>query len=118
MHIVPAIVGLATLAMAGPDKPAMDPPFDRQKLSNNLKANLQPTHSTKEYWSPEWIPEGCKNTAKSLNLDPNDFYVFNVKYDDCSEPWTFCRHKDYSQSDDDMIDNFGRMPVHVRSYIR
>jgi hypothetical protein len=29
-----------------------------------------------------------------------------------------CRHKDTHASEIDMIDIFGRMPVHTRSYVR
>ena len=112
-------VGGASLALAGnPDKPEISPAFDRGRFETDLRNNLHPTQSTWDYWGEGWIPQGCKDIATSHGLNPFDFTIFNVHYTDCSEPWLFCRHKDAGASEIDMIDMFGRMPVHMRSYIR
>lgn len=36
----------------------------------------------------------------------------------CSVSWTFCRHHNASLSQIDMIDLFGRLPVHERQWVR
>lgn len=114
-----ATIAGATLALAGnPDKPEMSPGFDYGRFEGALRDNLHPTHSNWDYWGPGWIPEGCKSIAQGHGLNPNDFTIFNVHYDDCQEGWTFCRHKDAGASEIDMIDMFGRAPVHMRQFIR
>jgi hypothetical protein len=44
--------------------------------------------------------------------------VYNVFYEDCDRPWVICRHKDAPMSIEKMIDNFGRLPVRLRSLVR
>ncbi|KAK2592709.1 hypothetical protein QQS21_009584 [Conoideocrella luteorostrata] len=113
------IIGSAGLVLTGtPSKPEMSPVFPRDLLEANLLINLPATNSTWDYWGQGWIPQGCWDIATSHGLDPNDFTVLNVHYKDCPEIWTFCRHKDSSTSEVQMMDIFGRMPVHMRSYIR
>lgn len=36
----------------------------------------------------------------------------------CSAPWIICYHKNSNGSLDDLIDRFGRLPVHTRQYVR
>lgn len=113
------LIGGASLVLAGnPSKPEMNPGFPRDRFETDLRNNLHPTHSKWDYWGAGWIPQGCKDIATGHGLNPNDFTIFNVHYDDCGEAWTFCRHKNAGASEIDMIDIFGRMPVHMRSYIR
>ncbi|TQV92290.1 hypothetical protein V2A60_006978 [Cordyceps javanica] len=112
------ISGAALVLAGNPDKPEMNPAFDYGRFEAGLRDNLHPTHSSWDYWGPGWIPQSCKDIATSHGLNPNDFTIFNVHYDDCQEGWTFCRHKDSGASEIDMIDIFGRAPVHMRSFIR
>lgn len=113
-----SILALAALAAAGPDKPAMNPGLNRNGLKQGLLDNLHPMHSTWEYWEKGWLPQSCRDIAKDHGLNPADFTVFNVHYDDCSAAWTFCRHKDSGADEISMIDIFGRMPVTMRGFIR
>lgn len=114
-----SVLALASLAIAAtPSKPAMSPAIDRGKFETNLRNSLHPTHSTRDYWGAGWIPQSCKDIATGHGLNPNDFTIFNVHYDDCHEGWTFCRHKNAGASEIDMIDIFGRVPVRMRSFVR
>lgn len=112
--VVSAFVGVA----ANPDKPSMEPGIDRGRFESNLRNNLRPTHSVWDYWGGGWIPRSCGDIARDHGLNPNDFTIFNVHYDDCQEGWTFCRHRNAGASEIDMIDMFGRLPVHMRSFVR
>jgi hypothetical protein len=64
------------------------------------------------------LPARCKAVAQERNLNVYDIDVFNVHYDDCDAAWVFCRHHDAQVSLDQMIDNFGRMPVRLRNMVR
>ncbi|KZV85503.1 hypothetical protein EXIGLDRAFT_726077 [Exidia glandulosa HHB12029] len=81
-------------------------------------AHLNPTQSTWDQWGWGWIPQSCFDAANSNNVSPYDFEVFNVHYTDCGTAWVFCRHHSASLSQIDMIDLFGRLPVHERQWIR
>ncbi|KAK3318838.1 hypothetical protein B0H66DRAFT_251066 [Apodospora peruviana] len=105
-------------AASAQNKPLINPAFPGSRMETDLRNNLKPTHSTWDYWGAGWIPQGCRDIATSHNLNPADFTVFNVHYDDCSEPWSFCRHKRAGASEIDMIDIFGRLPVRSRSFVR
>ncbi|KAF3201333.1 hypothetical protein TWF679_011393 [Orbilia oligospora] len=69
-------------------------------------------------WGAGWIPKGCKDRFIGKGYDADDVEVFNIKYTDCDQAWTFCRHKDAQLSLEDMADSFGRMSVHMRSLVR
>lgn len=109
---------VVTASAQNPDKPTIKPPMKWDRMENDLRRNLSPANSTRKYWSPGWIPATCKDFADGHNLSSSNFTVFNVNYDDCSEPWIFCRHMNATASELDMIEMFGRMPVRMRSYVR
>lgn len=118
---VAAASALVPLAAARLDKPVIQPNFPGgglDSLSQDLLNNLKPTHSTNDDWGSDYLPADCKNIAKSNGFSPFDVSAFNIHYDDCSEPWIFCRHKDSPLSKIDMIDIWGRLPVRMRQYIR
>ncbi|EWC47391.1 hypothetical protein DRE_00359 [Drechslerella stenobrocha 248] len=69
-------------------------------------------------WGRGWIPQGCKDRFISKGYQASDAEVFNVKYDDCDRAWTFCRHKDSQLSIGQMVNKFGRLPIHMRSLVR
>lgn len=113
--------GLASVASARLDKPIINPTFSGgglDSLAQGLLDHLAPTQSTHDNWGAGYIPEDCKNLAKSNGFSPFDVTPFNIHYSDCNDVWIFCRHKDSPLSQIDMIDLFGRMPVHMREYIR
>ncbi|KAK6352468.1 hypothetical protein TWF730_009293 [Orbilia blumenaviensis] len=83
-------------------------------FSQNTNASLEWI----DPWGDGWIPQGCKDRFLAKGYDAKDARVFNVKYTDCDQAWTFCRHKDAQLSIDDMADSFGRMSVHMRSLVR
>ncbi|OAR01581.1 hypothetical protein LLEC1_00869 [Akanthomyces lecanii] len=116
-----AIAATLPLASAGLNKPIINPQFPNNGLGSlgpGLMQHLRPAKRTWDKWGPGWIPEDCKNLAKSNNLSPFDITPFNIHYEDCPDSWVFCRHKDSPLSETDMMDLFGRMPVKMRSYIR
>lgn len=56
--------------------------------------------------------------ANAHGLSPYDIEVFNAHYDDCQDIWIMCRHHDAEVSQNQMIDVFGRLPVHMRDFVR
>ncbi|KAA8649363.1 uncharacterized protein ATNIH1004_005264 [Aspergillus tanneri] len=102
------------------DKPALTP--DLGYLLQGSVDNLHPTHSTWDKWGDGWIPEDCKSMAQNpnlnLNLNPSDFEVYNVHYDDCGDAWVLCRHKDSPVDLVTTVDIFGRLPVRMRDWVR
>ncbi|KAL4886637.1 hypothetical protein BJY04DRAFT_178054 [Aspergillus karnatakaensis] len=113
------IICLLSPTLAQLEKPIMDPavPFDQMDpfLYNNTKA----TPATYEQWEFGWLPARCHDVAESWeNQDPYDMEVFNVTYEDCAQPWVMCRHKEAQLTLDQMIDNFGRLPVRMRNLVR
>lgn len=110
---------IAVAAGAGkPYLPTIKPPFDWDRMETDFLTYLTPTNSSVRNWQAGWIPKACSDFAQDHNLNESDFKVFNVYYEDCSEPWIFCRHNDAAASEHDMIEMFGRMPVDMRSYVR
>lgn len=120
------MVTISTLAFAGAalvapalarlDKPLISPAIP--PLDDGLFKNLKPTQSTHDQWEWGWIPDRCRDEANAHNLSPYDIEVFNVHYTDCSDAWVMCRHHKAQVSQDQMIDVFGRLPVHMRSWVR
>lgn len=113
-----AFVGAALVgpAIARLDKPLISPPIPA--LDDGLFKNLKPTQSTNDQWEWGWIPDRCRDEANAHNLSPYDIEVFNVHYTDCSDAWVMCRHHKAEVSQAQMIDVFGRLPVHMRSWVR
>ncbi|KAL8660055.1 MAG: hypothetical protein Q9202_006821 [Teloschistes flavicans] len=112
-----AIVSLlATSTSAALSKPPLHPNLDY--LQQGLLNNLHPTHSTWDIWGAGWIPQDCKTMTQNAGLNPLDVETYNVHYDDCSTAWVMCRHKSSPDPLINMIDLFGRLPVHTRQYVR
>ena len=81
-----ALVGGVALVRAQ-NKPTIQPNFDfGGRIETDLRNNLKPTHSVWDYWGAGWIPQACKDWANGHSLNPKDFTVFNVHYDDVSIP--------------------------------
>lgn len=103
------------------DKPVISPEFPNGGLGSlaaDLEANLRPPLSSFEYWETGFIPQDCKTLAEGGGFSALDVSTFNIYYDDCEEPWIFCRHKDSPLSEKQMIDFFGSLPVRMRVYNR
>ncbi|KAL7917761.1 hypothetical protein ACQKWADRAFT_305971 [Trichoderma austrokoningii] len=116
-----ALFALLPLAFANLDKPVIQPNFPSSgpnTIGQGLLDNLKPTHSTSDVWGAGWIPADCKALVEAAKLSPFDVIPFNIHYTDCSQTWTFCRHKDSPLSQIDIIDLFGRIPVRMRDFIR
>ncbi|KAL8858946.1 MAG: hypothetical protein Q9178_004625 [Gyalolechia marmorata] len=97
-------------------KPPLQQNLDnlKQGLVNNLKV----TPHTKERLAAGWMPARCKVVANEENLNPADFQVWRVRYNDCSEPWVMCYHKNSPKPLNNLVNTFGRLPVHTRDYVR
>ncbi|KAL3462369.1 hypothetical protein BJX64DRAFT_141726 [Aspergillus heterothallicus] len=112
-------VALAALTPANAtlDKPALTDNLDYLLDGNvaNLPSNGGPYWGK---WETGLMPADCKSIAESQGLDPTDFEVWDIFYDDCQDGWSFCRHKDSSDSFETLVDTFGRIPVRMRSWVR
>ncbi|KFY97590.1 hypothetical protein V500_02006 [Pseudogymnoascus sp. VKM F-4518 (FW-2643)] len=88
-------------------------------VNTKLMANMPSTKSTHKEWAHGTIPESCAAQGKNANppLKTADFHIFDVRYTDCDEPWIMCRHKDAPLSINQLIDYFGRLPVHERQSV-
>lgn len=109
---------LASLASAQLDKPVIDPEFPSGGLDQGLNDHLRAPGSSWDAWEEGWIPEDCKNMIEGTEFSVQDITPFNIHYDDCEDPWVFCRHKDSPLSEDYIVDAFGKMPVRFRSFVR
>ncbi|KAL4900074.1 hypothetical protein BDW74DRAFT_162353 [Aspergillus multicolor] len=111
-------LALLPLSLAQLDKPIMSPAVPFDQMDANLYNNLNPTPATYSAWDYGYLPARCHDVAESENVSPYDMEVFNVTYEDCDRPWVMCRHKEADLSLDQMIDNFGRLPVRMRNLVR
>ncbi|KAI4241140.1 MAG: hypothetical protein L6R42_011358, partial [Xanthoria sp. 1 TBL-2021] len=80
--------------------------------------NLKPVASTRTAYQAGYIPSDCKRIAQNEGHNPADIQSWNVKYSDCSAVWVFCYHKNSNGPLNDLIDRFGRLPVHTRQFSR
>jgi hypothetical protein len=109
---------LSTGASAALNKPVLFTDGLSPHVDASFWANLNPTQSTWDQWGWGWIPQSCFDNANSNGVSPYDIEVFNVHYTDCGNAWVFCRHHNAALSQIDMIDLFGRLPVHERQWVR
>ena len=114
------MLGLAVMALAqsSPDKPALDPMYDWEKMESDFYTVLPAPSATKSYWPQGQVNEALLYVANQHGLNPSDFYCFDVQYTDCDKPWAFCRHNNAIATEDQLIQIFGLTPVGMRSYIR
>ena len=117
---LPFVATLMGVALAAsPSKPAANPEIPFWTVTREIESFLKKVPKyEKGYWLPNGLPQGCKDVATAMKMNPKDFKVFNVKYEDCDQPWVFCRHKDADTSEQSMIEKFGRIPVQMRSFVR
>ncbi|KAL8714569.1 MAG: hypothetical protein Q9220_001517 [cf. Caloplaca sp. 1 TL-2023] len=87
-------------------------------LTQNMYAHFPSTPSNRDKWSDGWIPKDCYDLATGNGNSPADIETYNVNYQDCNTAWVLCWHKQSILSLDDLIDNFGRVPVGARQFVR
>ncbi|KAF1970266.1 hypothetical protein BU23DRAFT_367058, partial [Bimuria novae-zelandiae CBS 107.79] len=103
------------------DKPTLHDNLDY--LKQGLIDNLPETNFNYELQAAGTIPDHCNKVAtgqvfSDVNYSPVDFDVFNVRYDDCGDPWVFCHHKQSPITIDSMARQFGKLPIQMRQWIR
>ncbi|KAK8069826.1 hypothetical protein PG994_006442 [Apiospora phragmitis] len=89
--------------------PAEDKPATKPVVRPELRYNLEDDLSA--HWPPTW------GAAEQENLNPWEMEVYSVKYDDCDEPWTICRHFSDPSSIAEMVKVFGKIPIGIREYV-
>ncbi|GAP92152.1 putative conidiation-specific protein [Rosellinia necatrix] len=103
------------------DKPVISPPFPNgglDSLASGLNSHLATPGRTYNKWNNGYIPKDCKSIAESAGFSAADVDTLDIKYDDCSTNWQMCRHHDSPLSEQDIVDTFGKLPVHFRSFVR
>ncbi|KAL4785302.1 hypothetical protein BJX76DRAFT_356179 [Aspergillus varians] len=108
IKIVSMLSALALAQAQQLDKPALTSDLDYLLPGN---ANSLPTASG-------YIPKDCQDLGEGEDLNVTDFEVYQVQYDDCSDPWLFCRHKDVEVDIFTAAETFSKLPVRVRDWVR
>ncbi|KAL5332412.1 hypothetical protein BJX70DRAFT_407634 [Aspergillus crustosus] len=116
LKVVSALTALALAQAQRLDKPALSSNLDY--LLEGNEANLPTVASQISQWEAGSIPKDCKDLGEGEDLSAADFEVYDVTYDDCSDPWLICRHKDAEPAIADVADTFGRLPVKIRDWVR
>ncbi|KFY40588.1 hypothetical protein V494_03439 [Pseudogymnoascus sp. VKM F-4513 (FW-928)] len=117
MKAAAAAVLFSSPALAGLGKPTLFSDGLSPHVDSVFWEHLTPTQSTYDRWDWGWIPETCLNHANDNNVSPYDMEIYNVHYTDCGSAFVFCRHNAANLGIVDMIDLFGRLPIHERQYI-
>ncbi|KAJ3496403.1 hypothetical protein NLG97_g2688 [Lecanicillium saksenae] len=127
MRLTAAAILSAVAVSAHPDpgnkltKPPVHPNLDY--LEAGLEKYLPETSYTLHEWNNGYIPEECKKIVtggvdSGTHFNPSDFQIFDVKYDDCGDPWVFCHHRHSNASIDTMARQFGKLPIQMRQWVR
>ncbi|KFY85029.1 hypothetical protein V500_08780 [Pseudogymnoascus sp. VKM F-4518 (FW-2643)] len=116
---VAAIALFGSPALAGLGKPTLFKDGLSPHVNKEFMQYMPSTPSTNGAWSWGWIPKRCADEAHRPDVPFSwyDFEVFNVQYEDCEEAWIFCRHTKAELSQSQLIDYFGRLPVHERQSV-
>ncbi|KAK8085108.1 hypothetical protein PG997_006379 [Apiospora hydei] len=96
------------------EKPVVTPEL-RFNLAAGLYDHLPPTWGYWKGWESGWIPKPCREAAEQRQLNPWEMEVYSVKFTDCDEPWTICRH--FSDSSSIVSMTFGKIPLGMREYV-
>ncbi|KAK0622672.1 hypothetical protein B0T14DRAFT_428841 [Immersiella caudata] len=97
--------------------PSVDPPFSEEYQDKRFRAILPSQRYRLHDWSPAWMPKHCLEEAQTNHFSPSDFLVRDVWFEDCTAPWTICRHKASKESWDTILDTLSQVPVGMRSYV-
>lgn len=52
-----------------------------------------------------------------MDCPAKNIQVWETTYEDCQQPWTFCRCKDSTVTQHEMVEEFGRIPVALRENV-
>ncbi|KAI0112351.1 hypothetical protein F4776DRAFT_656962 [Hypoxylon sp. NC0597] len=100
-------------------RPAIIPPFDLQgTIEKGLQEHLTSSKWSISYWNKSMLPLGCNQIADQYLTNIANLEVFQVQYDDCSQPWVMCRHKDAKTDANTMAETFGKIPLGMREYVK
>ncbi|KAH7303265.1 hypothetical protein B0I35DRAFT_465732 [Stachybotrys elegans] len=85
--------------------------------------NLTVTPSNVRRWEAGLIPQACAEISQDRELVAGNcsfdrLEVYNVTYEDCRQPWIFCRCHDADDNFQQVIEDFGRIPVASRELVR
>ncbi|KAM5344299.1 hypothetical protein ACJ41O_012836 [Fusarium nematophilum] len=88
--------------------------------------SLPSVNSEIAQWDAGRIPQACWNVTQAKGEDDfvggscplSKLEVYNVTYDDCSDPWVFCRCSDANDNLETVVSDFGRLPVAARDNVR
>ena len=100
---VASLAALAALGAAQGQNPVINPEISRTQIINGLDPHMPFLGAGYVLWDENWIYESCKSEAEMRGYSVHDIEVFDAYYDDCSDPWTMCRHKSVKVSRDEMI---------------
>ncbi|KAI5820366.1 hypothetical protein BZA77DRAFT_372500 [Pyronema omphalodes] len=91
--------------------------MDEHFLSRDIRDN-QPSAKVIKYnkWTKS-IPFSCYVYGQAMNCPAKNIEVWETTYEDCQEPWTFCRCKDSAVTQNEMVEEFGRIPVALRENV-
>ncbi|EKJ68905.1 hypothetical protein FPSE_10931 [Fusarium pseudograminearum CS3096] len=112
------ILVLASPVLGKLDKPVLCPGVDFAHIDDDLFEALPQTPHTVTKWPWGKLPKQCKKLAAQENLDPYNMTVYNVLYEDCPQPWVICHHHLSQNRIESIADNFGRVPIGLRNFIR
>lgn len=122
------LLTLATLLAVTAAKPVVFEDPGLSVLNDALEAAAGDAHTRRTVtdYAPDVIPVDCHREAliekgdgdTSPRCNVPDMEVFSVKYDDCAEPWVFCRCPDAPVTKENMMNQFGRLPPNLRAPIR
>ncbi|KAH7174699.1 uncharacterized protein B0J16DRAFT_404456 [Fusarium flagelliforme] len=117
-----ALVSLALGTPAPPKtivvKPVLCPAIDFRKMNTILTAVLPKTPHKIKTWPWGQMPKTCMSQTERLKLDPYEMKVHEILYEDCPRPWYVCRHETAEMSIEAIAENFGRLPVGLRDFVR
>lgn len=69
------------------------------------------------------LPEACYQAIAgdgyvAPGCDLAEVEVYDIKYDDCEDPWTICRCPNGDRDVERLVTDLGQLPVAARSYVR
>ncbi|KAM7201975.1 hypothetical protein V8F33_002982 [Rhypophila sp. PSN 637] len=102
------------------DKEVLFQDADYWAFGRDMVARLPSTRFRITRWVHGYVPRACVTELESRggSYSAKDLWVFNVNYTDCDTPWVFCNHRLSGMSDSHMAEQFGRLPVKMRSHVR
>ncbi|KAL4791404.1 hypothetical protein BDV19DRAFT_370550 [Aspergillus venezuelensis] len=98
------------------EKPALTSNLD-YLLDGNANSLPAVTHQA-SLWPSGSIPQDCKDLGEGEGHSASDFEVYDVTFDDCADPWLFCRHKEVEVDIDTAAETFSKIPVAMRDWVR